>query len=113
MRRVVAITAGAILLGNAGCEPRDPLDRIVSARTPVGFATWRSHINSNYSAEDRRRVDEALQEIRLRISGEREIKRRLDEPPNGGTETIDEALRERANGRPLREILQLGYELRL
>jgi hypothetical protein len=60
-----------------------------------------------------RRVEVALLEIRLSITAERELKRQLGERVVGGTQEIDEAVRQRVDGRPLREVLQLGYELRV
>jgi hypothetical protein len=96
-----------------GCAPRDPLEQIVSVATPGRFAAWRAHVASDAGVEMRRRVEEALQEIRLNVAGERELKRTLGEKVVVGTETIDEAVRQRVDGRRLVEILQLGYELRV
>jgi hypothetical protein len=112
LRRSHALLALALLVGATGCAPADPLERIVAARTPDRFATWRAHITSDSSRETRRSVEEALQEIRLSIAGERELKRAMGEPVVGGSEKVDEAVRQRVDGRPLREVLQLGYELR-
>jgi hypothetical protein len=103
----------AMGLSVTGCQRADSLDRKVSAGTPSAFAAWRAHITSDSSAETRRRVDEALHEIRLKFAGDREMKRVLGEPVPAGTDSIDEAVRERVNGRALREVVQLGYELRV
>jgi hypothetical protein len=108
-----ALSILALVLGVVGCAPGDPLDRFVSARTSDRFATWRAHITSDSSVEIRQRVEEALQEIRLNLTGERELKRQLGEPVMSGTESIDDALRQRVDGRRLREVLQLGYALRV
>ena len=113
MRRASTFSAVALLLVTAGCAPGDPLDQRVSATTADRFATWRAHIMSDSGAETRRRVDEALQEIRLHVAGERELKRAMGERVTSGTEPIDEAVRLRVNDRRLVEVLQLGYELRV
>jgi hypothetical protein len=101
-----------LLLSAAGCA-RDPLEQVVSARTAGRFAAWRAHVASDGNPEARRRMEEALQEIRLNVAGERELKRQMGERVTGGTEQIDDAVRQRVDGRRLREVLQLGYELRV
>ena len=113
MGRASILSAVTVLLVMAGCAPSDPLEQKVSATTADRFATWRAHIMSDSGAETRRRVEEALQEIRLQVAGERELKRAMGERVTSGTDVIDEAVRERVNGRRLVEVLQLGYELRV
>ncbi len=102
-----------LALGVAGCAPSDPLERTVAVPTPVRFAAWRSHVGSDAGVELRRRIDETLQEIRSKVVAERELKRALGEATVSGTEIIEETVRTRVDGRPLREVLQLGYELRV
>jgi hypothetical protein len=113
MQTARALLLVMIALSAAGCAPRDPMERIVSVPSTGRLAAWRSHLASDSSAETVRRVEEALQEIRLSIAGERELKRQMGERVEGGTEAIDEAVRQRVNGRRLREVMQLGYELRV
>jgi hypothetical protein len=103
----------ASLLALAACAARDPLERIVSAPTTGRLAAWRSHAASDYNADTFRRIEEALQEIRLSFAGERELKRQLGEKVVGGADSLDESVRQRVDGRRLREVLQLGYELRV
>ena len=112
MRAARALVIVALLLAVPGCMPRDPLERVVSVPTASRLATWRSHVASDYNVDTLRRVEEALQEIRLHVTGERELKRQMGERVTGGSETIDERVRQRVDGRPLREVLQYGYELR-
>lgn len=113
MGRASTFPAVTLILVMAGCAPSDPLDQRVSAATADRFATWRAHIMSDSGPETRRRVEEALQEIRLQFAGERELQRAMGERVASGTDVIDEAVRARVNGRPLVEVLQLGYELRV
>jgi hypothetical protein len=114
------VIAGSLCLGGlwlvfclAGCGPRDPLERVINVPTVNRLATWRSHAASDYHVETVRRIEEALQEIRLAITGEQELKRQMGERVTGGVEAIDDAVRQRVDGRTLREVLQLGYELRV
>jgi hypothetical protein len=96
------------------CGSRDALDQIVAVPTASRFANWRAQVASDAGPDTRRRVEEALQEIRLSVSGERELKRSMGENvPAMGRESIDEAVRLRVDGRRLGEVLQLGYELRV
>ena len=101
-----------VVLVAAGCT-RDPLERTVDVPTSSRMAAWRAHIGSDSGADTRRRVEEALNEIRLNATGERELKRAMGERVASGTDAIDEAVRQRVDGRPLREVVQLGYELRV
>jgi len=111
--RAVGFVAAVFALILSGCSPRDPLERVVSVPNASRFAAWRSHVASDSGAENRRRVEEALNEIRLNVTGERELKRAMGERVAAGTEVIDEAIRQRVDGRPLREVVQIGYELRV
>ena len=63
--------------------------------------------------ETRQRVETAFQEIRIAAAAERELRRTRGEPIAAGSEAIDEAVRERVDGRLLREVVQLGFELRV
>ena len=109
--RPIVVLAGWLLL--AGCAPRDPLERVVSTPTTGRLAAWRSHAASDYNVDTLRRIELALQEIRLSFAGERELKRQLGEKVEGGVDSLDESVRQRVDGRRLREVLQLGYELRV
>jgi hypothetical protein len=101
----------AALLALSACQ-RDPLDRTVSAATPTAFSVWRSSVDSNSGLETRRRVADALLEIRLKIAGDRELQRLTDAETRVAT-SVDDALRAQVDGRRLREVVQLGYELRV
>lgn len=105
---IIALVSGVWL---AGCARGDPWERKVSARNPAAYETWQGGVAEAFSADDRRRIDEALQEIRIRIMADRAIKRVKGELPAAGS--IDDALREKINDQPLREVVQLGCELRL
>lgn len=111
-RHLACSALAAALLAAAGCGPADPLAKKVSARTQSGFASWRAQIASDAGTETRRQVNLALDEIRLKASAEREADRRMGRPIASGGEGLDEAVREKVDGRTLREVVQLGYELR-
>jgi hypothetical protein len=112
VRRVCPVAALACLL-LAACAARDPLERVISAPTTGRLAAWRSHAASDYNVDTLRRMEEALREIRLNVAGERELKRQLGEKVESGADSLDEAVRQRVDGRRLREVLQLGYEMRV
>lgn len=88
----------------AGCAPTDPIEERVRAKSPLAFNTWQSRFASRLDAGERARFEAALQEIRLKIMADREAT---------GSDPISEALRAKIDGRPVREVLQLGLELRL
>lgn len=113
MRPASALLLFIVVACGTGCGPRDPLEQVVSAPTMGRYAAWRSHLASDSHAANLRRIEEALQEIRLSVAGERELKRQLDERVEGGSKAIDEAVRQRVDGRRVRDVLQLGYELRV
>src|ERR1043166_5116646 len=103
----------AVVLVVAGCIRGDPWSQIIRASTPNALNIWQSRLAGEFSAEDRRRISECFQEIRLKIMGDREIARAMDESPPKSSESIDDVLRRMVDGRPLREAMQLGYEYRL
>lgn len=103
---------GCVALLAFGACQRDPLDRKVSAGTPTAFSVWRSSFDSDSGLEVRRRVANALLEIRLKLAGDRELQRLTDAETRVST-PIDDALRAKVDGRVLREVVQLGYELRV
>lgn len=98
-----AATLG-LLLATTACRPSDPLAQTVSAASPVSFVMWQNRLTGDFPAEERRRFEDAFQEIRLKIMGDREAR---------GSEAIDAAFRGKIDGRPLREALQLGWEAKL
>ena len=111
MRPFIALLASGLAALLAGCG--GPLDQKVSAKSPAALASWRANIAGSSSAEHRRRVEDALQEIRMAVAAERERKRILGQPIAPGAEAVDIALAERVNGRRVGEMLQLGSELKV
>ncbi|MBL9210895.1 MAG: hypothetical protein JNL92_10540 [Opitutaceae bacterium] len=106
------VLAGFVaLLVLSACQ-RDPLDRKVSAATPTAFSVWRSSVDSDSGLEVRRRVADALLEIRFKIAGDRELQRLTDAETRAAI-SIDDAVRAKVDGRVLREVVQWGYELRV
>ena len=113
MRFAQAAAAVVFVALVAGCGPRDPLEQVVAAPTLSRLAAWRAGIASDSGMVIRVRVEEAFSEIRLSYAAERELKRQLEQPIVRGSEALDEAVRERVNGKRLRDVLKLGYELRV
>ncbi|MBL9203045.1 MAG: hypothetical protein JNL39_21230 [Opitutaceae bacterium] len=111
MRAVIALFVSWLATFLAGCG--GPLDQKVSAKSPAALASWRANIAGSSSAEHRRRVEDALQEIRMAVAAERERKRLLGQPIAPGAEAVDIALAERVHGRRVGEMLQLVSELRV
>lgn len=112
-RRGLRLTGLALgVLALVACQ-RDPLDRTVSANSPTAFAVWRSGIDSDSGPELRARVNDALLEIRLKIAGDREIQRLAGTKVPAVAGSVDDAVRAKVQGRRLREVIQLGYELRV
>ena len=69
---ILGAIAFALALLATGCGPRDPLDRKVHARGANAVNMWQSRLAGEFSAADRMRIEGALQEIRLKIMGDRE-----------------------------------------
>jgi hypothetical protein len=114
MRAKFSSLAGVCLaLAVTGCAPRDPLERVVNVPSASRFSAWRAHVASDYNSVTARAVETALQEIRLSVVADREVKRQMGESVAGGTPEIDESVRKKVEGRRLREVFQLGLELRL
>ena len=105
---VLLLTVGGCL---TGCSDR--LEQKVSATTAGRLAAWRASFASDSNAALCSQADAAFQEIRQFVAGERELKRRRGEPVEVGTAAIDDGVRERVNGLPLREVMQLGLELKI
>jgi len=101
---ILGAIAFALALLATGCGPRDPLDRKVHARGANAVNMWQSRLAGEFSAADRMRIEGALQEIRLKIMGDREAT---------GSAAIAETLGTKIHGRTVREVIQLGCEARL
>jgi hypothetical protein len=98
---LTCLTVGAAL---CGCHPTNPLDRKIMASSPIDFMWWRADASKNLDREQWREFDEAIQEIRFRMT--------IDHIASG-RDAVDQAMRERINGRTVREVLIMGYRSRL
>jgi hypothetical protein len=94
----------------AGCT-RDPLDKTVLAKKQSDYESWRASIASDSGPDLRRRVEEAMQEIRMKAAAD--LTRGKTGQGAVAVPAIDEAMRKEIDGRPVREVLQLGYEYRV
>lgn len=103
------------LIGSAAllCGCGGPMDQTVSAKSPAALASWRANVAGGSSVEHRRRVEDALNEIRMAVAAERERKRILGQPITPGAEAVDLALAERVNGRKVGEMIQLAGEMKV
>jgi hypothetical protein len=100
------LLAALLVVGAAGvgCSRGDPWTEPVWSTSAAAYTTWHSRVAENMPAERRKQVDQALQDIRFKIMGDRAAT---------GSAAIEGELRRRIDGRPLREVVQWGVELRL
>lgn len=109
-----SLVVALLALAAAGCQRGDPLNWVVRAKDSRALASWRAQVDGDLGAENRRRLDQALQEIRNKITADREIRRWMGRPAeDGGKEAVDAVVCQRVHGLPLREVFQLGYELKV
>ena len=92
------------LMGSASCQKSDPLQIKVSAATVDAFRGWRIRVGSDLSPADWLAFDDAMQEIKLQVMAAREA--------SGGA-AVDEAARNKIQGRTVRDVLQAGWEGKL
>lgn len=104
MMRFLAPLLAALLLATAGCQKTDPRQQPVQAKSPSAFMRWRSMIGRDIKADEWREFDAMLQEIRLRVTAEKQA---------SGTEAVEAAMRSRIDGLTFHETVALGYEGRL
>ena len=97
LRALICLTVSAAL---CGCHPTNPLDRKVTASSPIDFVWWRADASGSLDREQWRDFDEAIQEIKFRMT--------IDHIASGGA-AVDQAMRDRINGRTVREVLAIGY----
>ncbi len=102
-RSALALAAFAVVAWS-GCSRGDPWTEPVRASSAAAYTTWHSRVSESVPADARKQVEQALQDIRFKIMGDRAAT---------GSAEIEGELRRRIDGRPLREVVQLGVELRL
>ena len=100
----VALLIISLALGASGCGPRDPLDRVVSAESPTAFSMWRSSAAGYLNASQLQDFDEATRELKMAVMNNRETT---------GTAAVEEAMREKINGKTVREAMRLAYESKI
>ena len=105
-RAVLGIVAALALaaLGGTACSRGDPWVEPVKASSAAAYTAWHSRMSESVPADARKQVEQALQDIRFKIMGERAAT---------GSAGIEGELRRRIDGQPLRHVVQLGVELRL
>jgi hypothetical protein len=70
------------------------------ASSPIDFVWWRTDASGSLDREQWREFDEAIQEIKYRMT--------IDHIASG-RDAVDQAMRERINGHTVREVLTIGY----
>jgi hypothetical protein len=88
----------------AGCQRADPRFEPVTAASPSAFSRWRSMASDRIKAPEWREFDAVLQEIRLRVTAEKQA---------SGSEAVEAAMRSRIDGLLFRDVLILGHEAKL
>ena len=101
------------VLALAGCLRGDPLEWKVRAPNPRALFSWRMTVDSAMGVENCRRLNEALQEIRLNVAAGRAVDRWLGQAVRPSMDDIEEAMCRRVHDQSLRTVLQLGCELRV
>lgn len=104
MIRLLAPLLAGLLLVAAGCQKTDPRKEPVQAQSPSAFMRWRSMIGTEIKADEWREFDAMLQEIRLRVTAEKQA---------SGSEAVEAAMRSRIDGLSFSDAIALGYEGRL
>jgi hypothetical protein len=94
----------AAALATAGCVRNEPLDMKVRAGSPTAYSTWLTQAHGSLSPGRMRDLDEAIEEIRLKVSAEGKA---------SGTDAVEGATLAAIDGRTVRDVLQfgLGWEL--
>jgi len=87
-----------------GCGPKDPLDEVLSATTPVDLTFRRSHFARTLTAEQVRDFDQAIIELKYDIMAFAEAK---------GSDAITSTMLEKIHRLKIREIIGLGLSAKL
>ena len=88
----------------SACQRQDPLDRAISARTPVAFVTWQQDARFDLTPEQWQDFDVAVQELKFRI---------MTGGAATGSEDVDEALRAEIDGQSVRHVTRDGLRAKL
>lgn len=102
--RAVALFRAGTALIMVGCTPTPRLERKVPADSPSAFGSWQGRARSQFTPDEWREFEEALQEIKLKLMADNEA---------SGTDNVNTAMRAKIDGRTVREVLQLGYSGKL
>lgn len=103
-RGLLGCLLGLLAFGWVGCGPRSPLDRKLETASGLQFTQWRARLARAWTPAEDRHFEQALQEVRVYITS-RGIA--------SGSDPVAAALREQLAGLTVREVLQLGGEIRL
>lgn len=95
--------AGASLAGFAGCHAGDPLDTQVDAHTAAAFVLWRSAAISDFTKDQWRQFDEATKELKYQVMAGNQY--------HGAA--IEDAFRDRIDGKTFRAVLCAGLQAEL
>lgn len=98
------LSAVLLLLFATACQRSDPRFEPVKASSASAFGRWRTMAGDRIRMEEWREFDALLQEIRLRVTADKEA---------SGAEAVEAAMRARIDGLLFRDVLVLGYDARL
>jgi hypothetical protein len=101
MKCVPALRALVSLLLLTGCAPTPPFERAVEAESTMQFAMWRTNVGPGLTREEWQWFDVALQEFKFQLMLDQKV---------SGSDALDTAVRERINGRQLREVMREGLQ---
>lgn len=101
MKYFLAIICLGLLLG---CTRPPAFQQPVKADTPLSFTMWRSDLGDALTPQEWAWFDLAIQEFKFQIMKAGQVT---------GSEAIDEAMREKIDGRKLVEVMQQGLGLRV
>lgn len=101
---IVVLWAAFVTAMLAGCNRGDPHALPIEAASASGLGRWRIKAADRFTREEWREFDAVLQEIRLRVTAERQA---------SGSEAVQEAMCSRIHGLTFREVLVLGHEATL
>jgi hypothetical protein len=100
--RFLALAAAVTALF-AGCTPKPKTMPAIDARNIGAYNGWRSSAALQFTSEPWKEFDDAVQEIRLKVTRE----------GSTGSDAVKAALCERLNGLTFREAMVMGYRARL
>jgi hypothetical protein len=88
-----------------GCDrrPKDPLETVVEAGSPLELQRWRARVADDLKPEQTQDVDTAIQELKFQLMAQ----------GVSGTAAIDTAIDEKVKNKTTRQVIELGLTAKL